>query len=93
MLFASQGTFSLSFAVCTNRTLRDGLIRQLCAEFPAIELLALPADTVYVYRTVYDQTQTRNVSEAPQPPSSSPTSNPTIKSGSGILSNASTPRA
>ncbi len=55
ILTASQGIFSLSFAVCTNRTLRDGLIGQLCAEFPGIELIGLPADTISVYRTVAER--------------------------------------
>ncbi len=52
MLIASEGTFSLSFAVCTNRTLRNALIDQLRGEFSGIELVELPSDSVSIHDTV-----------------------------------------
>lgn len=42
-LLASDGTFSLSFAVCDERALRDSLIERLRQEFPNIFLVRLPA--------------------------------------------------
>ncbi|MEX1230293.1 MAG: tetratricopeptide repeat protein [Planctomycetaceae bacterium] len=49
MLTASQHTFSLSFAVCNDRHLRNELIEALQAEFADVFLLELPTDTSDVY--------------------------------------------
>lgn len=44
MLQVAGGTFSLSFAVCNDRRLRDTLIERLCEEFPCIVTVRLPAE-------------------------------------------------
>ena len=55
MLVASRGCFSLSFAVCDDRRLRNDLVRRLCEEFPGITTVALDPDTPDVYRVVRDR--------------------------------------
>ncbi|MGH8513231.1 MAG: tetratricopeptide repeat protein, partial [Gammaproteobacteria bacterium] len=55
MLVASRGCFSLSFAVCDDRSLRDELVRRLCEEFPGISTVALDPGTPNVYRVVRDR--------------------------------------
>jgi tetratricopeptide (TPR) repeat protein len=55
MLVASRGCFSLSFAVCDDRGLRNGLVRRLCEEFPGITTVALDPGTPDVYRVVRDR--------------------------------------
>jgi tetratricopeptide (TPR) repeat protein len=55
MLEASRGCFSLSFAVCNDRVLRDRLIRELTEGDPGIVLVALPPATPDVLRTVKDR--------------------------------------
>lgn len=55
MLVASRGCFSLSFAVCDDRRLRNELVRRLCEEFPGISTVALDPDTPDVYRVVRDR--------------------------------------
>ncbi len=52
MLVAAQGSFSLSFAVCDGRTVRDELIQRLCQEFTGIARVELAPDTRDVYRAV-----------------------------------------
>ena len=49
MLHASQGTFSLSIAVCNSPALRDYLIGQLRADFPAIQVISIPKGTIDVF--------------------------------------------
>ncbi len=55
MMLASRGTFSLSFAVCDDRTLRDSLIKRLCAEFPGVLVVRLPPNVGDVHDTVRRQ--------------------------------------
>jgi tetratricopeptide (TPR) repeat protein len=55
MLVASQGSFSLSFAVCDDRTLRDDLIQRLCTDFPGITRVDLAPNTPDVYQTVRER--------------------------------------
>lgn len=55
MLVASRGCFSLSFAVCDDRRLRNELVRRLCDEFPEITLVAVEPGTSDVYRVVRDR--------------------------------------
>ena len=52
MLQASQGTFSLSFAVCNSPALRDYLIERLRSDYDGIEVVQLPEPTEDVYDTV-----------------------------------------
>ncbi len=52
MLDASRGCFSLSFAVCNDRGLRDQLIRQLTDAYPGIALVALQPHTPDVLQAV-----------------------------------------
>ena len=55
MLEVSDGCFSLSFAVCNDRALRNELIGRLRADFPGLILIELPAETSDVYQTVCAQ--------------------------------------
>ena len=55
MMLASRGTFSLSFAVCDDRTLRDSLVRRLSEEFPGVLVVRLPTNVNDVYDTVRAQ--------------------------------------
>src|SRR6202165_452631 len=55
MLEVSEGCFSLSFAVCNDRTLRNELIARLCEEFSGLVVVELPAETRGVYQTVCAQ--------------------------------------
>ena len=55
MLVASRGCFSLSFAVCDDRGLRNELVRRLCEEFPGITPVTLDPGTPDVYRVVRDR--------------------------------------
>ena len=55
MLVVSEGCFSLSFAVCDDRTLRNDLIKRLREEFPEIAVVELAPQTPDVLRTVTDQ--------------------------------------
>src|SRR5947207_2874271 len=55
MLVASEGCFSLSFAVCNDRALRNELVDLLREEFPGLVVVELPAGTLNVYRTVCDR--------------------------------------
>ena len=55
MLVASQGCFSLSFAVCNDRTLRNELVQRLQDEFPGILLVSLEPQTRDVYQVVSDR--------------------------------------
>ncbi len=48
MLFASQGTFSLSLAICNSPALRDRLIEQVSSSHPGVRKIAVPAGTVDV---------------------------------------------
>ena len=68
MLFASEGTFSLSFAVCTNLTLRLGLVKELCREYPTIAVVALTEDTTDIYDTVRQQIDRGGVNAPAQTP-------------------------
>jgi tetratricopeptide (TPR) repeat protein len=54
MLVVSEGCFSLSFAICNDRMLRNDLIERLRAEFAGIVVVELPAKTGDVYQTVCD---------------------------------------
>ncbi len=55
MLVASRGCFSLSFAVCDDRNLRNDVVRHLCNEFPGITSVELAPDTPDVYRVVRER--------------------------------------
>ena len=55
MLVAWQGCFSLSFAVCNDRTLRNELVQRLQDEFPGILLVSLEPQTRDVYQVVSDR--------------------------------------
>jgi tetratricopeptide (TPR) repeat protein len=55
VLIVSEGSFSLSFAVCNDRTLRNELIGRLREEVPELVIVTLPAGTGLVYRTVCEQ--------------------------------------
>jgi len=55
MLQVSSGTFSLSFAVCDDRRLRDSLIQRFCAATPGILVVTLPAGVESVLRQVESQ--------------------------------------
>ncbi|MGH8590869.1 MAG: tetratricopeptide repeat protein, partial [Gammaproteobacteria bacterium] len=55
MLVASRGCFSLSFAVCDDRRLRNELVRRLREEFPGISTVTLDPGTPDVYRVVRDR--------------------------------------
>ncbi|MGF1547382.1 MAG: hypothetical protein ACFCUG_08650 [Thiotrichales bacterium] len=60
MLVASAECFSLSFAVCDDRSLRDDLIRRLRQEFPKIAVIELgPDDTDVFARVEHEATSTR----------------------------------
>src|SRR5882724_4900574 len=52
MLVVSEGCFSLSFAVCNDRTLRNELIARLREEFSGLLVVELPEKTPNVYQTV-----------------------------------------
>ena len=51
MLEISSGTFSLSFAICDDRKLRDSLIERFSAEIPGIAIVRLPAGVDGIYTT------------------------------------------
>ena len=55
MLEVSAGCFSLSFAVCNDRTLRNELIARLREDFPGILLVDLVAATPDIYQVVRTQ--------------------------------------
>ena len=55
MLEISSGTFSLSFAVCDDRKLRDSLVERFSAEFPGIAIVRLPAGVEGIYTTAATQ--------------------------------------
>ena len=55
MMLASRGTFSLSFAVCDDSTLRDTLIKRLCEQFPGVLVVRLPANAGDVHDFVRGQ--------------------------------------
>ena len=55
MLLVSRGTFSLSFAVCDDRNLRDSLIRRLLIDFPDSVAVAAPANVNDIYDYVRSQ--------------------------------------
>jgi tetratricopeptide (TPR) repeat protein len=55
MLTLSEGTFSLSVAVCNSPALRDHIIAHIKTEFPSIEVVALNQDTVDVLDLVRRQ--------------------------------------
>lgn len=55
MLVVSEGCFSLSFAVCNDRTLRNELIERLREEFSGLVVVELPDETSNVYQTVCGQ--------------------------------------
>ncbi|WP_395734267.1 tetratricopeptide repeat protein [Prosthecobacter sp.] len=55
MLQFSEGTFSLSFAVCDSRSLRDSLVKRFCDETPGILVVTLPAGVESVLRHVESQ--------------------------------------
>ncbi len=55
MLVVSEGCFSLSFAVCNDRTLRNRLIERLREDFWGLAVVELPAETPDVYQTACDQ--------------------------------------
>ena len=55
MLQISSGTFSLSFAICDDRKLRDSLIERFSAEFPGIAIVRLPAGVDGIYTTAAAQ--------------------------------------
>ncbi len=55
MLQVSSGTFSLSFAVCDDRKLRDSLVERFSAEFPGIAVVRLPAGVEGIYTTAAAQ--------------------------------------
>lgn len=55
MLVASQGCFSLSFAVCNDRALRNEVVEHLRGEFPGILAVVLKPRTADVYQVVRDQ--------------------------------------
>lgn len=55
MLHISGGTFSLSFAICDNRPLRDSLVKRFSDETPGILVVSLPAGVESVLRHVESQ--------------------------------------
>lgn len=55
MLQISNGSFSLSFAVCDDRKLRDSLIERFSAEVPGIAIIRLPAGVDGIYTTAATQ--------------------------------------
>ncbi len=55
MLELSQGTFSLSIAVCNSPALRDFLIGRICETRTGSEVVSIPAGTVDVYGYTVDQ--------------------------------------
>jgi tetratricopeptide (TPR) repeat protein len=55
MLAVSQGCFSLSFAVCNDRILRNELVGRLRQEFPGLMVVELPTGTADVYQSVCDR--------------------------------------
>lgn len=55
MLQISEGTFSLSFAICDDRRLRDSLIKRFRDEMPGILVVTLPAGVESVLRFVESQ--------------------------------------
>src|SRR6516165_7202279 len=55
MLVVAEGSFSLSFAVCNDRTLRNELIARLCEEFPGLVVVELSPGTIDVIQAVRDQ--------------------------------------
>jgi len=55
MLQISSGTFSLSFAVCDDRKLRDSLVERFSAEVPGIAIIRLPAGVDGIYTTTAAQ--------------------------------------
>ncbi len=59
MLEISSGTFSLSFAVCDDRSLRDSLVKRFAAEFPGTAIVRLPAGVEGIYTTAAAQIGTQ----------------------------------
>ena len=55
MLQVSGGTFSLSFAICDNRPLRDSLVKRFSEETPGILVVTLPAGVESVLRYLESQ--------------------------------------
>jgi tetratricopeptide (TPR) repeat protein len=55
MLQISSGTFSLSFAICDDRRLRDSLVKRFCEETPGILVVTLPAGVESVLSLVESQ--------------------------------------
>lgn len=55
MLQISGGTFSLSFAICDSRPLRDSLVKRFSDQTPGILVVALPAGVESVMRHVESQ--------------------------------------
>lgn len=55
MLQAAQGSFSLSFAVCNDRILRDDLIGLVRKDFPGLVIVTLSPETADVHRAVLAQ--------------------------------------
>jgi len=49
MLEISSGTFSLSFAICDDRKLRDSLVERFATEFPGTVVVHLPTGEESIY--------------------------------------------
>ncbi|MHC4879673.1 MAG: hypothetical protein ACYTGL_24725, partial [Planctomycetota bacterium] len=58
MLELSDGTFSLSLAICNSPVLRDRLIDEITRQRPDVERIALPAGLVDVYGFVKEHAET-----------------------------------
>jgi len=54
LLDFSEGTFSLSIAICNSPKQRDGIISELSGEFGGIEIVSVPPKTVDVFGAVSD---------------------------------------
>jgi tetratricopeptide (TPR) repeat protein len=59
MLEISSGTFSLSFAVCDDRKLRDSLVQRFSTEFPGTAIVRLPAGVEGIYTAAATQIGTQ----------------------------------
>ena len=55
MLQVARGCFSLSFAVCNDRALRDDLIQSIKIDFPGLVVTVLPSEAVDVYQLVLEK--------------------------------------
>jgi hypothetical protein len=60
MLTISEGTFSLSVAICNSPALRDHIIKHITSEVTGIVVVQIPDDTLDIFDFVQPQTADNN---------------------------------